>query len=82
MKTSALRKIERILLLLFSLVLVAIGVGHIIRGSVGWRNYWGGLVFAPFAISFGLLLIYVAIFRWAKLKEKTRDSKGHRRDAV
>jgi hypothetical protein len=50
-------------------------------GRMGWSNYWGGLVFAPFAIIFGLLLIYVAIFRWRKLQETPGDRKGRVPDA-
>jgi tellurite resistance protein TehA-like permease len=43
---------------------------------MGWRNYWGGLVFAPFAIFVGFLLIYVAIFHWRKLRKEPGDRKG------
>jgi hypothetical protein len=43
---------------------------------MGWKNYWGGLVFPPFAIFVGFLLIYVAIFHWRKLRKKPGDRKG------
>jgi len=76
MKSSKRNRIGRIFLILFSLLLIFSGVAHIMGGSMGWRNYWGGLVFPPFAIFFGMLLIYVAIFRWRKLQEKLGDRKG------
>ena len=76
MKSSALRRIERILLLIFSFVLVTTGVAHILRGSLGWKNYSGWAGLTPLAILFGLLLIYIVLFRWGKLKEKARDRKG------
>ena len=43
---------------------------------MGWNNYWGGLVFSPFAIFFGLFIIYLAVFRWRKLQETPKDKKG------
>ena len=76
MKKSTRHRIEQFSLIVFSVILMSTGVVHIIRGSMGWKNYWGGLVFPPFAIIFGLLLIYVGIFRWRKLQEKAGDRKG------
>jgi formate/nitrite transporter FocA (FNT family) len=76
MKRSTWHKIERLSLIVFAIILISTGVVHIIRGSMGWKNYWGGLVFLPFAVVFGLLLIYVVIFRWRKLQERPRDKKG------
>jgi hypothetical protein len=82
MKRISGNKTLRILLIVFSLLLIFTGTAHIMRGSLGWRNYWGGLVFPPFAIFFGLLLIYITIFRWRKLKGKARDRKGRLRIIV
>jgi hypothetical protein len=76
MKRSTRGRIGRSSLIVFSLLLIFTGTAHITGGSIGWRNYWGGLVFPPFAILFGLLLIYVAIFRWRKLEEKPLDTQG------
>jgi hypothetical protein len=50
--------------------LVLRGALAVVRGDVGWRNYWSGLVYAPFAIVIGLLL-FVLIFK--------RDPSGVRR---
>ena len=42
--------------------LVLRGAVAVFRDDVWWRNYWGGLVYAPFAIAIGLLL-FVLIFK-------------------
>jgi hypothetical protein len=76
MRRSTRDKIGRIFLIAFSILLILMGLADIMRGSLGWRNYWGGLLFPPFAILSGLLLIYVAVFRWRKLQEKPGDKKG------
>jgi hypothetical protein len=36
-------------------MLVLAGVGHLRRGELEYPNYWGGRVFAPFAIVGGLV---------------------------
>ena len=41
--------------------LVLRGAVAVFRGDVGWRNYWGALVYAPFAIVIGLLLFLVLL---------------------
>lgn len=76
MKNSTRDKLGRTGIILLSVLLILTGVAHLITGSFGWRNYWGGLVFSPFAIFFGLLLIYVAVFRWRKLRERPKFKKG------
>ena len=78
MKSSTRNRIGQITLIVFSFLLIFTGAVHIMRGSMGWKNYWGGLVFPPFAILFGLLLIYVAIFRWRKLQGKGGDKYRYR----
>ena len=76
MKKSTRNIIGRITLILFSIILIVTGIAHLIKGSMGWNNYWGGLVFSPFAIFFGLFIIYLAVFRWRKLQETPKDKKG------
>ena len=47
------------------------------KGSMGWSNYWGGLVYPPFAVLVGLLMLYVAMFGWERLiRSPKRDKKG------
>jgi hypothetical protein len=55
--------------------LVLRGTLAVIRGDVGWRNYWGGLVYAPFAIVIGLLLIALLFKRAPPGTLRRRRSK-------
>lgn len=58
--------------------LVAIGYGaaQIAQGKVSYENYWGGLVFAPLVIVFGIFMVYVGLFRRNALSTAFRDKKG------
>ncbi len=82
MKRSIRDRLLRIFLIVFSILLILMGADHIMRGSLGWKNYWGELVFPPFVVIFGLLLIYVAIFRWRKLPKISENRKGRVSDTV
>ena len=68
----------RLFLSLFCVVLIAQGISSVYLGQFSYRNYWGGLVFGPFAILFGLLLLYLLVFRWKKLEEPMVDKKGRK----
>jgi len=37
------------------------GAGTLLRGQLHYPNYWGGAVFAPFALLIGALAIFIAI---------------------
>jgi len=82
MRRATRDKIGRISLIVLSILLILTGLAHIVGGSIGWRNYWGGLVFPPVAIFSGSLLIYLAVFRWRKLQEKPGDKKGRVSDSL
>jgi hypothetical protein len=60
--------------MVISLLLILTGVAHIVKGSVGWTNYWGGLVFPPVALLFGALLLYITLFRWKKFLSPREDA--------
>ena len=53
-------------------VLIIGGGVTLYGGSLGWTNYWGGFVYAPFAIAGGLLLFVVA-FKKPSHRRRTRD---------
>jgi hypothetical protein len=55
--------LARVVAGLLGSALVAIGLLHIVAGQPHYRNYWGGLVFAPFAILLGGFLIYFGLGR-------------------
>jgi len=43
-------------------------------GSLDYRNWFGGLVFAPLAVIFGLLVILAALFK-PQFLQTTRKSR-------
>jgi hypothetical protein len=53
----------RALFMLVGLVFIGFGIAALQRGSMTYQNWWGGLVFAPFAIIFGIIFILGAIFK-------------------
>ncbi len=65
---------QRAVVAAISLLLIALGVGTLLNCSLSYKNYWGGLVFAPFAILVGGLLLVVVIFKWHDFSET--KSKG------
>jgi hypothetical protein len=54
---------------LIALALIATGIRPLLKGDLFYKNWWGGLVFGPITIIGGLLLLYVVIFKWGKVKQ-------------
>jgi hypothetical protein len=54
---------------LIALALIATGTFPLLGGELSYKNWWGGLVFAPITIIAGLLLLYVIVFKWEKFKK-------------
>lgn len=77
-KKATWHSIARIVLILMSISLILKGIAHILHGSVYWRNYWDGLVFAPFVILVGLFLLYMAIFRFQETLDLHRKREGRK----
>ena len=59
-----------------SLFFILNGVLRILEHRWSYGNYWGGQVFAPVAIVFGVLLLYLLVFRYKDLKKPRVDKKG------
>jgi hypothetical protein len=57
-------------------LLILFGIAALLKGDLGYRNYWGGLVFAPFAIAIGIFLLSAVFFRWRKFSHKPVRFKG------
>jgi hypothetical protein len=55
--------VRRTFLALISFVIVMLGVGTLFHGKIEYYNWWGGIVFAPFAIVIGSLGLFIAAFR-------------------
>lgn len=57
--------------------LAATGLGLfplLTRGETSYTNWWGGLVFAPFAVLFGIALVAMALLKpeWLGSKSQPR----------
>jgi hypothetical protein len=60
---------------LAALCMIGFGLRPILlRGDLNYQNWFGGLVFAPLAIVFGILLLFAAIFKpqWLQSDRKNR----------
>ncbi len=59
---------SRIVFAVVSLTIVLLGLFAISRSPIlAYRNWWGGLVFAPFAIIVGALFFFVLVIRPDKI---------------
>ncbi len=50
-------------------IVIFYAILSIFKGETSYSNYWGGSVFAPFAILIGLLVIYIAWFKSKSLNK-------------
>jgi len=60
------RPIHRFGFSLMGLMFIAMGALALLRGKTHYENYWGGPVFAPFAIFIGLLFLVGVVTHWRK----------------
>jgi hypothetical protein len=66
----------RIVAGLGGLTVIGCGLAAILwRGDLHYRNWIGELVFAPFAILFGLVILFGALFKPAILGRPSMQSK-------
>ena len=75
-KLLADTRISATVLILLALVLILSGIGVLLRGIPFYANYWGGPVFAPFAIAVGVILVFLALFRWRRMQERPPILRG------
>jgi hypothetical protein len=57
------RRLNRAVLIFLGLTAVGLGLASLRHGHLFYENWWGGLVFGPLAVLFGLLFILGAIFK-------------------
>jgi hypothetical protein len=63
--------LNRTIFVVLGVMLIGLGLASLRNVGLGYHNWWGGLVFGPFAIVFGALFI-VAMLRLGSLQSKTR----------
>ncbi len=59
------KPIHRLFFGIFGLMFIGMGLFALLLGRTHYQNYWGGAVFAPFAIFVGLLAL-VGVFNHRK----------------
>jgi hypothetical protein len=68
---------HRIAFAFISLFLIVFGLGILLNHRIEYANYWGGMVFAPFAILIGVTLLFIVLFRPGFFRGTTEQK--HRR---
>lgn len=69
----------RIVFAVLSLGIVFFGIGAILNSPIlGYRNWWGGLVFGPAAILVGALFFFVLVMHPEKVGNNVRRRKRWR----
>jgi hypothetical protein len=74
LNTEPQRPLARIVAALAGLAMTCLGVAPLVRrGDMFYTNWFGGLVFVPFAIIFGVFTIGCALFKphWLAATRKT-----------
>jgi hypothetical protein len=68
----------RSIFMLLSITVVLGGAATMMDGDLHYSNYWGGSVFAPFAIAAGLFLLVLAVAGWKRISgpDDERKLKG------
>jgi hypothetical protein len=69
-------RFKRAVMIGLSVFLILNGTVAILQQRWTYGNYWGGQVFAPVAIAFGVLLLYLLVFRYKELKKPRVEKKG------
>jgi uncharacterized membrane protein len=70
------QRANQVICAIFALSLILLGIATLRRGDLNYRNYWGGLVFAPVAIAIGLVFLCMVMFRWRKLSQDPTPLRG------
>ena len=65
----------RALFLIFGATIIGVGIGPLRHGRLSYENWWGGLVFAPFAIIFGIIIVLGALFKPAIFGKATKQNE-------
>jgi hypothetical protein len=74
--------LNRFVATLAGLVMISLGAIPFLRnGDLFYLNWFGGLVFAPLAVLFGLFTIFCAIFKpnWLAARRVERTTRKHGR---
>jgi hypothetical protein len=57
------RPLNRVIFITLGVTAIGLGLAPLRHGYLFYQNWWGGMVFGPLAILFGVLFIVCAIFK-------------------
>jgi hypothetical protein len=77
-KRNQIKLLPRLVLSFLCLTMIASGLHVTFSGGLTFKNYWGGVVFGPFAVILGALFLYVILFRWRNMDKLLVDKKGRK----
>jgi hypothetical protein len=63
LKTDPKRSLNRTVFIALGIAAIGLGLAPLRHGHLFYENWWGGPVFGPVAILFGLLFVLGAIFK-------------------
>ncbi len=74
-KTLGPAWVRRTILALISFLVVMLGTATLFHGKLEYYNWWGGMIFAPFAIVIGSLGLAIAVSK-PNVFEETAKKKS------
>jgi uncharacterized membrane protein len=77
-KTLGPAWVRRTILALISFLIVMLGAATLFHGKLEYYNWWGGMIFAPFAIVIGSLGFAIAVFKPNVLEETAKKKSRFR----
>jgi drug/metabolite transporter (DMT)-like permease len=66
----------RLALTFVGVSLILAGIGTLQEQRLHYANYWGGSVFAPFAIALGVAVLIIVIVKWRSLNQSAPRLRG------
>jgi len=57
------RHLFRVVIVLAGLSFIGLGLGAFRKGFLFYPNWWGGVIFVPLAVIFGVIFILSALFK-------------------
>lgn len=70
--------VRRTILALISFFIVMLGAATLFHGKLEYYNWWGGIIFAPFAIIIGSLGLVIAAFKPTVFEETVKKKSRFR----
>ena len=57
-------------LIIVSLLLISSGIFSLLNFGINSKNYWGGIIFTPLTLIAGIIVLFLALFKFNKFYSK------------